>query len=45
LRRALSEASVAGDYCKKVKRFGGEKFNPVERGRGDNWARWRRHDS
>jgi hypothetical protein len=30
---------------KFVERFGGEKFSPVERGRGVNWARWRRHDS
>ena len=30
---------------KFMERFGGEKFSPVERGRGVNWARWRRHDS
>jgi hypothetical protein len=30
------------DAQKFLERFGGEKFDPAERGRGANWARWRR---
>jgi len=33
------------DAQKFLERFGGEKFDPTERGRGANWARWRRGDS
>jgi hypothetical protein len=33
------------DAQKFMERFGGEEFDPAERGRGANWARWRRHDS
>jgi hypothetical protein len=29
----------AADAQKFMERFGGEKFNPMERGRGANWAR------
>jgi hypothetical protein len=27
---------------KFMERFGGEKFDPIERGRGANWARWKK---
>jgi hypothetical protein len=30
------------DAQKFLERFGGEKFDPAERGRGANWARWRK---
>lgn len=30
------------DANKFKQRFGGEKFNPNQRGRGSNWARWKR---
>ena len=30
------------DAQKFLERFGGEKFAPAERGRGANWARWRK---
>ena len=30
------------DAQKFMERFGGEKFDPAERGRGTNWARWRK---
>ena len=30
------------DAQKFLERFGGQKFNPVERGRGANWATWKR---
>jgi hypothetical protein len=26
----------------QVERFGGEKFDPAERGRGGNWAGWKK---
>ena len=29
----------AADAQKFMERFGGEKFDPIERGRGANWAR------
>ncbi len=32
----------SADARKFMERFGGEKFNPSERGRGANWARWRK---
>jgi hypothetical protein len=32
----------AADAQKFMERFGGEKFNPIERGRGANWATWRK---
>jgi hypothetical protein len=32
----------AADAQKFMERFGGEKFNPSERGRGANWARRRK---
>jgi hypothetical protein len=32
----------AVDAQKFMERFGGEKFNPIERGRGANWATWRK---
>jgi hypothetical protein len=25
-----------------MERFGGEKFDPAERGRGANWTRWKK---
>jgi hypothetical protein len=29
------------EHAKKFRmRFGGERFNPKDRGRGSNWARW-----
>ena len=30
------------DMQKFIERFGGEKFDPAERGRGANWARWKK---
>jgi hypothetical protein len=30
------------DAQKFMERFDGEKFSPIERGRGGNWARWTR---
>ena len=30
------------DAQKFLERFGGERFDPGERGRGANWARWRK---
>jgi hypothetical protein len=30
----------AGDAEKFMQRFGGEKFDPRQRGKGSNWARW-----
>ena len=30
------------DAQKFMERFGGEKFDPAERGRGTNWARWKK---
>jgi hypothetical protein len=30
------------DAQKFLERFGGEKFDPAERGRGANWAKWRK---
>ena len=33
----FAEASDAENF---MKRFGGEKFSPKQRGRGSNWARW-----
>src|SRR5277367_3938041 len=32
----------AVDAQKFMERFGGEKFDPIERGRGADWARWNR---
>ena len=32
----------AADAEKFIKHFGGEKFNPKQRGRGSNWARWKK---
>ena len=29
---------------KFMERFGGEEFDPAERGRGANWARWKKRD-
>jgi hypothetical protein len=34
-------AEVA-DAEKFMQRFGGEKFDPKQRGRGSNWARWKK---
>jgi hypothetical protein len=34
--------SAAADAEKFKQRFGGEKFDPNKRGRGSNWARWKR---
>jgi hypothetical protein len=31
-----------GDLDKFMQRFGGEKFDPKQRGRGSNWARWKK---
>ncbi len=31
-----------GDAEKFMQRFGGEKFDPRQRGRGSNWARWKK---
>jgi hypothetical protein len=30
----------AGDAEKFMRRFAGEKFDPKQRGKGSNWARW-----
>jgi hypothetical protein len=27
---------------KFMRRFGGEKFHPKQRGKGSNWARWKK---
>jgi hypothetical protein len=35
----FAEASDAENF---MKRFGGEKFSPKQRGRGSNWARWKK---
>jgi hypothetical protein len=32
----------AGDAASFMGRFGGERFDPAKRGRGRNWARWKR---
>ena len=34
--------SDAGDAEKFKQRFGGETFDPSQRGRGSNWAHWNR---
>ena len=34
--------SEPADARKFLERFGGEKFDPSERGRGANWAQWRK---
>ena len=34
--------SEPADARKFMERFGGEKFDPSERGRGANWAQWRK---
>ena len=33
------------DAQKFMERFDGEKFDPAERGRGANWARWKKGDN
>ena len=30
------------DMQEFMERFGGEKFDPAERGRGTNWAKWKK---
>ena len=45
--RALASADGGGGYTyfnpqKFMERFGGEKFDPPERGRGTNWAKWKK---
>jgi hypothetical protein len=35
--------AVEADADKFQQRFGGERFNPNQRGKGSNWARWNRH--
>jgi hypothetical protein len=30
----------AADAEKFIKQFGGEKFDPTQRGKGSNWAKW-----
>jgi hypothetical protein len=31
------------DHAEKfLQRFGGKKFDPKQRGKGQNWARWRK---
>jgi hypothetical protein len=32
--------SDPADADKFLQNFGGEKFNPAQRGKGTNWARW-----
>ena len=32
----------AGDAQKFMERFCGKKFDPIERGRGADWARWKK---
>ena len=32
--------SDPADADKFLQKFGGEKFNPTQRGKGVNWARW-----
>jgi hypothetical protein len=34
--------AAAEDATKFIARFGGERFNPADRGRGRNWARWKK---
>jgi hypothetical protein len=34
--------SDSADADKFMSQFGGEKFDPAQRGRGANWALWRR---
>jgi hypothetical protein len=34
--------AVAADAEKFMARFGGEKFDPRQRGKGRNWMRWRK---
>ena len=31
-----------GDAEKFMQRFGGERFDPKQRGKGSNWARWKK---
>jgi hypothetical protein len=39
----FTEAMIASEIPAASKqRFGGEKFDPTERGHGANWARWKR---
>jgi hypothetical protein len=33
--------SERGDAEKFMLKFGGEKFDPKQRGKGSNWARWK----
>jgi hypothetical protein len=35
----------AADARKFMERLAGEKFNPIERGRGANWPRWKKGES
>lgn len=35
----------AADAEKFIQRFGGEKFDPKQRGKGQNWARWKRRQA
>ena len=32
----------AGDAVKFIAKFGGETFDPKQRGKGSNWARWKK---
>jgi hypothetical protein len=34
--------AVAADAEKFMARFGGEKFDPAQRGKGRNWMQWRK---
>jgi hypothetical protein len=34
--------SDAADAAKFLQRFGGEKFDPRQQGKGSNWAQWRK---
>jgi hypothetical protein len=41
----LLGAAKLADAQKFMERFGGKKFNRIERGRGANWARWNKRDN
>lgn len=32
----------SNDAAKFMRRFGGERFDPKQRGKGSNWARWKK---
>src|SRR6202011_2223233 len=39
--RPIGGCSAGPEHAEKFRmRFGGERFNPKDRGRGSNWVRW-----